>query len=111
MLTLPRGPQELALASASRTEIVLTTDGDPSAMAAEQDDGTDDALRKMASKMAGPSKEAVALFVPHVVDFGESRENKKAASVNAHFKLLMTLLKWEKQEGESRISIARGSLD
>lgn len=91
--------QQLALASAARTEIVLTTDGDNSAEP-EEDDGSDEALRKKASRIAGPSKDAVALFTPHAVDFG-GEETTKAATVNSHFKLLMTLLQWEKAEGET----------
>lgn len=96
---VPFCTQQLILASAARTEIVLTTDG-IGAHDAEEDDGTDEALRRKAAQLAArPSTEAVALFTPHSVDFG-SDEGRKQATVNAHFKLLMGLLKWEKAEGE-----------
>ncbi|GAA5969681.1 hypothetical protein JCM11641_008004 [Rhodosporidiobolus odoratus] len=90
---------QLALASAARTEIVLTTDGVAEA-AAEllAEDDSDEAIRARAAQLKGPSAEAVALFVPHNVDFGEDPEQKESATVNPHFKLLMRLLEWESTE-------------
>ncbi|GAA5927146.1 hypothetical protein JCM1841_006062 [Sporobolomyces salmonicolor] len=87
---------QLVLASAARTEIVLTTDGvtEPSIL----DDQTDEAIRAKAAQLKGPSAEALALFVPHNVDFGDDAEKKEAATTNPHFKLLMRLLGWESTE-------------
>ncbi|GAA5968611.1 hypothetical protein JCM21900_002207 [Sporobolomyces salmonicolor] len=87
---------QLVLASAARTEIVLTTDGvtEPSIL----DDQTDEAIRAKAAQLKGPSAEALALFVPHNVDFGDDAEKKEAATTNPHFKLLMRLLGWESIE-------------
>ncbi|GAA5909890.1 hypothetical protein JCM6882_002043 [Rhodosporidiobolus microsporus] len=99
---------QLALASASRTEIVLTTDGlaaataellaDPSLDDAE----SDAALRaQAAAQREGPSEAARALFVPINVDFGEGeegRERREAATVDPQFKLLMRLIGWESTE-------------
>ncbi|GAA6027789.1 hypothetical protein JCM8097_001720 [Rhodosporidiobolus ruineniae] len=90
---------QLTLASAARTEIVLTTDGAAQAaleLLAEDDDA---ALKaKAAAARQGPSEEARALFEPHNVDFGEEAETKEQATVNPHFKLLMRLLEWESTE-------------
>lgn len=94
--------QQLALVSAARTEIVLTTDGAPDATvgAAPVEGETDEDLRKQAARLKGPSEAALALFTQHAVDFGSDAEIKEAATVNAHFKLLMRLLSWESDEGE-----------
>ncbi|TNY24515.1 timeless protein-domain-containing protein [Rhodotorula diobovata] len=89
---------QLVLASAARTEVVLTVDGLPDAGAALEDLETDAAMREKAAQLKGPSAEAVALFVPHNVDLGEDEGVKEAATVNAHFKLLMRLLSWESSE-------------
>ncbi|GAA6001966.1 hypothetical protein JCM10207_003015 [Rhodosporidiobolus poonsookiae] len=90
---------QLTLASAARTEIVLTTDGLAEATAdLLADDVTDEALRAQAAQLKGPSEAARALFVPHNVDFGDDPERKEAATVNPHFKLLMRLLEWESSE-------------
>ncbi|GAA5867194.1 hypothetical protein JCM3774_002365 [Rhodotorula dairenensis] len=91
---------QLALVSASRTEIVLTVDG---AYAAESagapvEGETDEDLRKQAARLKGPSEAALALFTPHAVDFGSEAELKDAATVDAHFKLLMRLMNWESDE-------------
>ncbi|CEQ41477.1 SPOSA6832_03222, partial [Sporobolomyces salmonicolor] len=94
---------QLVLASAARTEIVLTTDGvtEPSIL----DDQTDEAIRAKAAQLKGPSAEALALFVPHNVDFGDDAEKKEAATTNPHFKLLMRLLGWESTESTSFPSV------
>lgn len=60
---------------------------------------TDAALREKAAQLKGPSAEAVALFTPHNVEYGEDAEVKEAATVNPHVKLLMRLLSWESSEG------------
>ncbi|GAA6000092.1 Tof1p [Rhodotorula paludigena] len=86
---------QLKLASAARTEIVLTTDGLPAAADPLADLESDAALREKAAQLKGPSSEALALFQAHNVDFGEDAEVKEAATINAHFKLLMRLLSWE----------------
>ncbi|KWU43381.1 timeless-domain-containing protein, partial [Rhodotorula sp. JG-1b] len=93
---------QLALVSAARTEIVLTTDGAPDATvgAAPVEGETDEDLRKQAARLKGPSEAALALFTQHAVDFGSDAEIKEAATVNAQFKLLMRLLSWESDEGE-----------
>lgn len=56
-------------------------------------------MREKAAQLKGPSSEAVALFVPHAVDLGDDEGVKEAATVNAHFKLLMRLLSWESSDG------------
>ncbi|TKA58341.1 hypothetical protein B0A53_00079 [Rhodotorula sp. CCFEE 5036] len=91
---------QLALVSAARTEIVLTTDGAPDANAgaAPVEGETDEDLRKQAARLEGPSEAALALFTHHAVDFGSDAEIQEAATVNAHFKLLMRLLSWESDE-------------
>lgn len=60
---------------------------------------TDAALREKAAQLKGPSPEAVALFTPHNVEYGDEPEVKEAATVNPHVKLLMRLLSWESSEG------------
>lgn len=98
--------RQLALASAARTEIALTTDGLPEetetpaeeAVGTEEPDNSDEALRKKAQQLRGPSEAAKALFTPYVVDF-ETNEMKDAGSSNTHFKLLMRLLNWENTSG------------
>ncbi|KAI5476063.1 hypothetical protein MNV49_000435 [Pseudohyphozyma bogoriensis] len=87
---------QLGLASTARNEIVLTTDGDSAALD-DEDDQSDEALRRKASRLQGPSKDAIALFTPHAVQFSEESE-RKAAWSNAQFKLLMRLLEWESSE-------------
>lgn len=95
---LTRSPdQQLALASAARTEIVLTTDGDMSALP-DEDDESDEALRRKAGRLKGPSKDAQDLFTAHVLPF-ETDETKEAGTRNAQLKLLMRLLNWESSEG------------
>ncbi|BGP23540.1 replication fork protection complex subunit Tof1/Swi1 [Rhodotorula toruloides] len=97
--------KQLVLASATRTEIILTTDGPPNEDVAMLGDvnETDAALREKAAQLKGPSAEAVALFTPHVVEYGEDSQVKEAATVNPHVKLLMRLLSWESSEApESR---------
>ncbi|GAA5852706.1 hypothetical protein JCM8547_002595 [Rhodosporidiobolus lusitaniae] len=89
---------QLVLASAARTEIVLTTDGLSQASAELLAEDDHAALRAKAAALSGPSAEAIALFVPHNVDFGEDAEKMEAATVNPHFKLLMRLLGWESAE-------------
>ncbi|GAA5906718.1 hypothetical protein JCM8208_006366 [Rhodotorula glutinis] len=88
---------QLVLASAARTEIVLTVDGLPDGSSLA-DVETDEAMREKAAQLKGPSPEAVALFVPHTVDLGDDESVKEAATVNAHFKLLMRLLSWESSD-------------
>lgn len=78
--------------------MVLTADGD-SNDAMDDDSESEEAIRRKASRLKGPSKEAIDLFVPHVVDIG-NEEERKSASGNAHLKLLMRLLKWESTPGE-----------
>ncbi|KAM0788302.1 hypothetical protein ACM66B_001445 [Microbotryomycetes sp. NB124-2] len=88
--------KQLVLASASRTEIVLTTDKTHDDVAHDDDDdGSDEALRRKAELLRrGPSEAAKALFEPHVVEF-ESESNQEAGTSNSPFKLLMRLLQWE----------------
>lgn len=89
------------MASAARTEIVLTVDG-PSAdadVAGAGTETTDEELRKQAAALKGPSEAALALFAPHDVDLGSDAEVKEAGTVNPHFKLLMRLVGWESSEG------------
>ncbi|KAK4698763.1 hypothetical protein P7C70_g7506, partial [Phenoliferia sp. Uapishka_3] len=87
---------QLALAAASRHEIVFTTDGDMAAQD-DEDDESDEAIRRKAGRLSGPSKEALALFTPHSVELSTDEE-KNAGAKNAHFKLLLRLLKWESNE-------------
>ncbi|GAA5975641.1 hypothetical protein JCM10908_005228 [Rhodotorula pacifica] len=91
---------QLALVSAARTEIVLTTDGAPGATEDDAPVGgeTDEDLRKQAARLKGPSEAALALFTQHAVDFGADADVKEAATINAHFKLLMRLMSWESDE-------------
>ncbi|GAA5828412.1 hypothetical protein JCM11251_006233 [Rhodosporidiobolus azoricus] len=96
---------QLILASAARTEIVLTTDGLAQASAellADPLDDSDAALRaQAAAQREGPSEAARALFNPHNVDFGEGedgRERREKATVDPQFKLLMRLIGWESAE-------------
>ncbi|BGP38765.1 Topoisomerase 1-associated factor 1 [Rhodotorula kratochvilovae] len=89
---------QLVLASAARTEIVLTVDGVPDAAIALDELDTDAAMREKAAQLKGPSAEALALFMPHNVELGDEQDVKEAATVNAHFKLLMRLLSWESVE-------------
>lgn len=98
--------QNLVIASAARADIVQATDGHASTAPAEEpveddeDPDSEEALRKKAAALsAGPSEKARELFVPHVVEW-PGDEERKAATVNAHFKLLMRLLKWEHAKGE-----------
>ncbi|GAA6062112.1 hypothetical protein JCM10212_000866 [Sporobolomyces blumeae] len=87
--------EQIKLASAARTEVVLATDGLPPLADPLADDPSDEALRAQASALKGPSAEATALFVPHNVDFGEDPEQKEAATTDPQYKLLMRLLGWE----------------
>ncbi|BGP30852.1 Topoisomerase 1-associated factor 1 [Rhodotorula toruloides] len=92
--------KQLVLASAARTEVILTTDGPPNddvAMLGDENE-TDAALREKAAQLNGPSAEAVALFTPHNVEYGEDAEVKEAVTVNPHVKLLMRLLSWKNSE-------------
>ncbi|KAK4051924.1 Topoisomerase 1-associated factor 1 [Microbotryomycetes sp. JL201] len=87
--------KQLTLASASRTEIVLTTDKSDEQDDAIVDDDSDEALRQRAALLrGGPSETAKALFEPHLVNF-ETDENQEAGTSNSPFKLLMRLLQWE----------------
>lgn len=91
----------------------MTTDGAPDANAgaAPVEGETDEDLRKQAARLEGPSEAALALFTHHAVDFGSDAEIQEAATVNAHFKLLMRLLSWESDEGESagRLAVLPGN--
>ncbi|GAA5823835.1 hypothetical protein JCM5353_006373 [Sporobolomyces roseus] len=89
---------QLRIASSARTEIILTTDGLPVADDPLDDSTSDEALRAQAAQLKGPSEEAIALFAPHNVDFGEDPERKEAATADPHYKLLMRLLGWESAE-------------
>jgi replication fork protection complex subunit Tof1/Swi1 len=80
---------------------VLTTDGVPADVDPLDDSTSDEALRAQAAQLKGPSEAAIALFAPHNVNFGEDPETKEAASTDPHYKLLMRLLGWESEEGES----------
>ena len=79
---------------------MLTTDGVPAAVDPLDETTSDEALRAQAAQLKGPSEEAIALFAPHNVDFGEDPERKEAATADPHYKLLMRLLGWESAEGE-----------
>ena len=100
-----RNVQNLVITSAARTEIVLTTDGDSSTTPVDvpvegEDPESDEALRRKAAALsAGPSEKAKALFEDHAVQW-PGDEQRKAATVNAHFKLLMRLLQWEHFNGQ-----------
>ena len=65
------------------------------------EDESDEAIRKKAAELnAGPSAAARALFVPYNVDL-DNPATRKAASVNVHMRLLMRLLNWEFEPGQS----------
>lgn len=80
----------LRLAAAARTEIVLGVDGDTAAQ--DSDDGSDEALRRKALRLSGPSDAAKAKFEPIKATFSE--EQREQASSNKHFRLLLRLLQW-----------------
>lgn len=69
----------------------------------DDDSESEEAIRRKVSRLKGPSKEAIDLFVAHVVDLGQEEE-RKAASGNAHLKLLMRLLRWESTPGKYQLS-------
>ena len=54
----------------------------------------DEALRKKALRLQGPSNEAIELFTDYNVEF-EFNSDRKAAGHNSQFKLLMSLFNWE----------------
>ena len=56
--------QNLEIALAARTEIVLSTDGPP-VMPTDDLDGEDDVEIDIGERLAGPSKDAMARFSPH----------------------------------------------
>ncbi|KAK4058290.1 Topoisomerase 1-associated factor 1 [Microbotryomycetes sp. JL221] len=85
---------QLTLASASRTQIVLTTDEEFNLPNHVEPD-SDESLRLKAEWLRrGPSEQAKALFEPHNVKF-ETDDTQQAGSDNSQFKLLMRLLQWE----------------
>lgn len=91
--------QELTIAAAGRTGIVLSIDGSPDDQVADGLDDSDEMLKLKAARLLAPSKEAIDLFTPYAVNFEDPRD-KKAAATQSHFKLLMKLLKWEATPGE-----------
>ena len=84
--------RNLRLAAALRTDLVLAIDGEIDAVENE-DDGTDDALRRKALRLNGPSDAAKEKFEPIKVILS-SDYLKEQSSVNQHFRLLMRLLTW-----------------
>ncbi|KAM0754978.1 timeless-domain-containing protein [Meredithblackwellia eburnea MCA 4105] len=95
---------QLALAATARHEIVLTTDGSSEPMEGEDDD-SDEAIRRKAARLQGPSKDAVALFTPHNIGDYPSDAERKAVSHNSKLKLLLRLLKWESTEVPDSLDI------
>lgn len=84
--------RNLRLAAALRTDVVLAVDGEIEAQEGE-DDGTDEALRRKALRLGGPSDEAKEKFEPIRVVFSTDYL-KEQSTTNQHFRLLMRLLTW-----------------
>lgn len=96
----------MTVALAARLEIVLSIDGAPTLTAElEEGENEDEAMRRHAARLLGPSKDAIELFTPHAVHFEPTE--MKAAGHNEHYKLLMRLLSWVSEEGTS--SPSRGA--
>lgn len=95
----------MAIALAERQDIVKTIDGslefDPTEEVLSDDD---EALRRKAARISGPSKEAIELFSPYNVVF-EFASNRKAAGINSQFKLFMSLLAWVPSAGSFFTSV------
>ncbi|SCZ93205.1 BZ3500_MvSof-1268-A1-R1_Chr6-2g08528 [Microbotryum saponariae] len=102
---------QLALASAARTEIVLTTDGASAALldvelaaeGGEKEPDSDEAIRRKAAMLKGPSQVAMDKFMPHQLVFEEGTRQKEEVTGNATLRLLMGLLNWENDDSTELI--------
>ncbi|SGZ16990.1 BQ5605_C020g09086 [Microbotryum silenes-dioicae] len=100
---------QLALASVARTEIVLTTDGASAALldvelaaeGGEKEPDSDEAIRRKAAMLKGPSQLAMDKFMSHQLIFEEGTRQKEEVTGNATLRLLMGLLNWESRENDS----------
>ncbi|SCV67720.1 BQ2448_5331 [Microbotryum intermedium] len=100
---------QLTLASAARTEIVLTTDGASTALIDAEiatgggengETDSEEAIRRKAATLKGPSKTAMDKFMPHQLVFEEGTRQKEEVTGNATLRLLMGLLNWESREND-----------
>ncbi|OCF42971.1 topoisomerase 1-associated factor 1 [Kwoniella heveanensis CBS 569] len=85
--------EELEVALAARTEIVLSVDGEE-ALITHNDEDEDEDGEGVRRKFGGPSKEAVEKFAQHDLKT-ETEELRTAVTKNAHFRLILKLLSFD----------------
>ncbi|WVQ93115.1 hypothetical protein IAU59_000179 [Kwoniella sp. CBS 9459] len=84
--------EELEVALASRTEIVLSIDGEEALIThSDDEDENGEGVRR---KFGGPSTEAVEKFSQHDLKT-ETEELRTAVTKNAHFRLMLKLLSFD----------------
>ncbi|WVF65442.1 hypothetical protein IAT40_000170 [Kwoniella sp. CBS 6097] len=87
--------EELEVALAARTEIVLSIDGEEALITHNEDDVDDEDGGEGARRnFGGPSKEAIEKFAQHNLKT-ENEQLRTAVTKNAHFRLMLKLLSFD----------------